>query len=137
MAGLVSATSWVENGPHLRVYRSDNGTISERAFDGSGGWYTGAFSAQGVTVGSTSWLDGNQVHIRVYVGSGTDGPVTEYCWDQDRWYVGAFQSNGAGAGATSWFDGQAHIRVYVRTMDDKVTEICWDGNGWYTGAYTD
>jgi hypothetical protein len=135
MAGLVSATSWVENGPHLRVYRSNANTIAERCYDG-GAWYSGAFSAQGTTVGSTSWLEGSQIHIRVYVGDGSDGPVTEYCWDQDHWYRGAFRAGGAGASAVSWYDGQVHIRVYVRDTDNKVTEQCWDGNDWYTGAYT-
>ena len=134
MAGLVSATSWQENGPHLRVYRSDGGTITERAYDGN--WYNGAFSAQGVTVGSTSWIEGSQIHIRVYVAGGSSGPVTEYCWDPDSWYVGAFRAQGAGADAVSWFDGQVHLRVYVRDDDNKVTEQCWDGSNWYAGAYT-
>lgn len=136
MSGMVSATSWEQDGPKLRVYRSANGTVTERCFDG-GGWYTGAFSAQGVTVGATSWLEGGQIHIRVYVANGTMGPVREYCWDSDRWYVGGFQGHGTGADPVSWFDGQVHIRVYVRDMDNKVTEQCWDGGGWYTGAYTD
>lgn len=136
MAGQFSATSWVENGPHLRVYRNDGRTITERAYDGS--WYTGAFSAQGETVGATSWLDGsNQIHIRVYVANGSDGPITEHCWDTNSWYVGAFQGSGTGASAVSWFDGQVHIRVYVRDQGNKISEHCWDGSNWYNGAYTD
>jgi len=134
MAGLVSATSWQENGPHLRVYRSDDGRITERAYDGN--WYNGAFSAQGVTVGSTSWIEGSQIHIRVYVADGASGPITEYCWDQNSWYVGAFRAEGAGADAVSWFDGQVHLRVYVRDDGNKVTEQCWDGSNWHAGAYT-
>jgi Fungal fucose-specific lectin len=136
MEGQVSATSWVENGPYLRVYRSDDDAITERAYDGSG-WYNGAFSAPGVTVGATSWLEGGQIYIRVYVGNGSERPITEHCWDGNGWYVGAFQANGAGASAVSWFDSQVHIRVYVRDINNKVTEHGWDGNGWYTGAYTD
>lgn len=135
MAGQVSATSWIENGPHLRVYKNTNNTITERGYDGSG-WYNGAFSAQGATVGATSWLQGSQIHIRVYV-SDSQGQITEHCWDQDQWYVGAFQGSGTGASAVSWYDTQVHIRVYVRDAGDKVTEHCWDGSGWYTGAYTD
>lgn len=134
MAGLVSATSWQENGPHLRVYSSEDNQITERAYDGS--WYTGAFSNRGVTVGSTSWLEGGQIHIRVYVGGGVEGPITEYCWDSDQWYVGAYRGTGVGADATSWQDSQTHIRVYSRDSGGKVTEQCWDGTGWYTGAYT-
>lgn len=136
MAGGVSATSWVENGPHLRVYRSDQDRITERAYDGS--WYTGLFTAQGQTVGATSWLDSsNQIHIRVYVGNGSRGPITEHCWDTDNWYVGAFQANGAGASPVSWFDTQVHIRVYVQDQHNNVTEHCLDGSGWYNGAYTE
>jgi hypothetical protein len=135
MSGLVSATSWQENGTRLRVYRSDGYNVTERAYDG-GDWYTGSLSVQGVTVGSTSWLEGNQVHIRVYIGNGSSGPITEYCWDSSSWYVGGFRAFGTGATAVSWFDGQSHIRVYVRDEDNKVTEQCWDGSGWYTGGYT-
>lgn len=135
MSGIVSATSWVENGPHLRVYRSNGDTITERGYDG--GWYNGGFSAQGVTVGSTSWLEDGEIHIRVYVGDGAEGPIREYCWDHESWYMGGLQASGAGASAVSWFDGQVHLRVYIRDNDNKVTEQCWDGSGWYTGAYTD
>lgn len=133
--GAVSATSWVENGVHLRVYRSVGDKIDERAYDGS--WYTGAFSAQGETVGATSWLEGSQIHIRVYVGDGFHGPITEHCWDSNSWYIGEFKGNGAGASAVSWFDGTVHIRVYVRDERGNVTEHCWDGKGWYAGAYTE
>jgi Fungal fucose-specific lectin len=138
MAGQVSATSWVESGIHLRVYRSHQDQITERCWD-TDTWYNGAFSARGVTVGATSWLDGsNQIHIRVYVGNGSGGPITEHCWDTDSWYAGAFQGSGTGATAVSWFDGQTHIRVYVRDQHDNVTEHCWDGSGpWYNGAYTE
>lgn len=137
MAGRVSATSWVENGIHLRVYRSNQDQITERCWD-TDSWYNGAFSGQGQTVGATSWLDSsNQAHIRVYVGNGSEGPITEHCWDTNEWYVGAFQANGAGASPVSWFDGQTHIRVYVVDQHNNVTEHCWDGSGWYNGAYTE
>lgn len=135
MAGEVSATSWVENGVHLRVYRCAGNKINERAYDGS--WYTGQFSSEGETVGATSWLEGSQIHIRVYVGHEHGGPITEHCWDNDKWYTGQFQANGTGASAVSWFDGHVHIRVYVRDPHGNVTEHCWDGSGWYNGAYTE
>ena len=134
MAGFVSAVSWYDSQPHLRVYTSNGSQVTEQAYDGS--WYKGAFSAQGTTVGATSWLEGSQIHIRVYV-AGTDGNVTEYCWDKDQWYVGQFQGQGTGAAATSWLtpDGQIHIRVYLRSTAGAFSEMCWDGNGWYKGAY--
>ena len=141
MPGRVSAVSWVDSQVHLRVYQDRPGIggsrVIERAFDGQD-WQNGAFSEEGVTVGATSWLEGDQIHIRVYVGNGSDGPITEYCWDKDHWYVGAFQANGTNADPTSWLTGdQIHIRVYVRDMSDTVVEHCWDGKEWYKGAYTD
>jgi len=134
MAGGVSAVSWFDNQVHLRVYKGDGQTVTEEAYDGK--WYKGAFSQKGTTVGATSWLDGGQIHIRVYVGSGTNGKITEYCWDKDKWYVGAFAATGDGAAATCWVQqGQVHIRVYVRDDSGKVTEYCWDKDKWYVGGY--
>ncbi|MEW6734295.1 MAG: hypothetical protein AB1489_23420 [Acidobacteriota bacterium] len=135
MAGFISSVSWFDGNPHLRVYKGDGTKVTEQAYDGK--WYQGAFSANGTTVGSTSWLDSSgQIHIRVYVGSGKDDKITEYCWDKDQWYIGAFAANGDGASATSWLqNNQIHIRTYVRSSSGKVTEYCWDGNGWYVGAY--
>lgn len=89
MAGSVSAVSWFDNQPHLRVYKGDGQAVTEEAYDGS--WYKGAFSQKGTTVGATSWLDGGQIHIRVYVRDNS-GKVTEYCWDKDKWYKGAYPS---------------------------------------------
>jgi len=137
MAGFVDCVSWYDSGgPHLRVYTGKNGVVTEQAYDGN--WYTGAFKANGTTVGATSWVDSSgQIHIRVYVGSGPDQPITEHCWDKDRWYVGAFKANGNGASATSWLEGdQIHIRVYVRSAGgSKFTEYCWDKDRWYVGGY--
>lgn len=133
MAGTISAVSWFDGNPHLRVYTATKGQVTEQGFDGS--WYTGQFSAPGYSVGATSWLEGSQIHIRVYVSDRT-GKITEQCWDGNGWYVGAYQGQGTAA-ATSWLDagGQVHIRVYARTLSGT-TEQCWDGNGWYVGAYT-
>lgn len=133
MAGFVSAVSWFDSSPHLRVYTGNGSQITEQAYDGS--WYKGGFNAAGTTVGATSWLEGGQIHIRVYVAA-EGGKITEYCWDKDQWYVGAFQGQGTGAAATSWLDGSGvHIRVYVRASNGTFTEQCWDGSGWYKGAY--
>ena len=88
MAGFVSAVSWFDGSPHLRVYTSNGSQVTEQAYDGS--WYTGAFSAAGTTAGATSWLDGSgQIHIRVYVAN-SSGNITEYCWDSNEWYTGQF-----------------------------------------------
>lgn len=139
MAGKVSGTSWFASGPHLRIYTSHNGAITEQCWDGDGPWYKGALTGQanGETVGSTSWLDSSgQIHIRVYVAA--DNKIIEKCWDKDEWYTGAYSSTGTGASATSWLDGggNLHIRVYARQGDGSVVEKCWDGSGpWYDGAY--
>ena len=137
MAGIVSSTSWFIKGPHLRVYTIDREQITEQCWDDNGPWYKGAYTGNGESVGSTSWLDNNkQVHIRVY--SAENGIIKERCWDKDKWYTGAFESPGLSASATSWIDSNAalHIRVYVRLADNKVVEKCWDNNGpWYDGAY--
>ncbi len=134
MAGYVSCVSWYDTQPHIRVYTSNGSKVTEQAYDGK--WYTGAFSADGATVGSTSWVDGNrQIHIRVYVANSA-GKITEYCWDKDKWYVGGFSAAGTGCEATCWVvNGQVYIRVYVRGADGKFTEQCWDGKGWYKGGY--
>lgn len=134
MAGFVSAVSWYDSQPHLRVYTGNGSQVTEQAYDGS--WYKGAFSAQGTTVGATSWLEGSQIHIRVYVAD-SNGGITEYCWDKDQWYTGQFTAQGTGADPTSWLtpDGQIHIRVYVRSSSGTFSELCWDGDGWYKGAY--
>jgi Fungal fucose-specific lectin len=136
MAGYVSAVSWFDGKSHLRVYKGDGNNVTEQCWDGSG-WYKGGFSQKGTTVGATSWLDGGgQIHIRVYVGSGTNAKITEYCWDKDKWYVGGFSATGDGAAATCWMQGsQAYIRVYVRDDSGKVTEYCWDKDRWYVGGY--
>jgi hypothetical protein len=134
MAGLVSAVSWYDSQPHLRVYSGDGKHVTERAYDGK--WSQGGFSEPGTTVGATSWVEGGQIHIRVYVGSSVAGPITEYCWDKDKWYKGVFAANGEGAAATSWLEGgQIFIRVYVRDSSGKITEYCWDKDKWYKGAY--
>jgi hypothetical protein len=133
MAGTLSAVSWFDNQPHLRIYKSDGQNVTEQGYDGN--WYTGGFSQQGSTVGATSWIDGGgQHHIRVYVGN--NGTITEYCWDTNKWYVGGFNARGVDAAATSWVQqGQGRIRVYVRDDQNNVTEYCWDTNKWYTGGY--
>jgi hypothetical protein len=82
-----AAVSW-SPGTHLRVYISDGGNIIERAWDGSGGWYTGAFKQAGQSASATAWAD-PVLHIRVYVTNGAS--ITEYCWDdKGPWYKGAF-----------------------------------------------
>jgi hypothetical protein len=82
----VAATSWAP-GPHLRVYRSNGDRVTERAWDGNGPWYAGAFDVPGQTVTATSWLD-PAIHIRVYVID--RGAAIEYCWDgSGPWYRGA------------------------------------------------
>ena len=94
----------------------------------------GGFSAPGTTVGATSWLEGGQIHIRVYVGD--KGKITEHCWDKDQWYIGQFKADGDGAAATSWLVGsQIFIRVYVREATGKYVEYCWDKGPWYRGGY--
>ena len=132
MAGKESAVSWSDKQVHLRVYKVDGNHVTEEAFDGS--WKKGGFSQQGTTVGATSWVDGGQIHLRVYVGNA--GTVKEYCWDKDKWYVGGFSESGEGAAATSWLEGnQIHIRVYVRESATKVVEYGWDKDKWYKGSY--
>lgn len=85
---------------------------------------------------AVSWLDGGQIHIRVY---STDGyNVTERCWDGNGWTNGSFGPQaGAAVSATCWQGpGGLSIRVYC-TFEDKTTEWCIDqGGGWYQGAYT-
>lgn len=139
MAGYVSSVSWFQsNQIHLRVYTSTGDKITEKCWD-KDKWYTGAFTANGTTVGGTGWLDNTgQIHLRVYVGQ-SDGRIIEMCWDKDKWYEGAFASQtnatGQGASASSWFDGHTHIRVYVQNSDRSVVEYCWDGDKWYRGGY--
>jgi len=96
MGKASGATSWLDkaNNIHIRVYTvGEGGKITERCWDGSGPWYTGAFTNENVSATSaptaTSWVDGNGAHVRVYVPKASD--ITEYCWDVNRtWYKGAF-----------------------------------------------
>lgn len=99
----VGATSWQDSSGqiHIRVYvgSGTNGAITEWCWD-KDKWYEGAFSSQTHAAGdgasATSWLDGGQIHIRVYVRS-DNGKATEYCWDKDKWYVGAYTGAAAAA----------------------------------------
>ncbi|HEV2704746.1 MAG TPA: fibronectin type III domain-containing protein, partial [Pyrinomonadaceae bacterium] len=130
----LDAVSWYDTQPHLRVYNRNGSIIMERGYDAV--WYVGSFTATGTTIGSTSWLIGKQFFIRNYV-RGSDGKITEYCWDKDRWYVGAFRADGTGAAPASWLtDKQIHLRVYVGNSAGKITEQCWDKDRWYVGAFS-
>lgn len=143
MSGYVSTISWFDNNPHIRVYKGNGQTITEARLDSGESWTKGTFSQQGTTVGAISWLDGSdQIHIRVYVGSGPTDTITEYRWDNDNqgsWNVGLFTATGDVAAATCWVDqGQVrHIRVYVIDDSGKITEHCWDSDKdkWYEGGY--
>jgi hypothetical protein len=140
MAGLVTSVSWNQNGaPYIRVYNSNGSQVTEECYNGGGNWVKGYNFGSGTTVGATSWVDNNgKLHIRLYIGSGQDAPITEQCWDEggNGWYVGAFKANGDGAAPTSWYvNGVSYIRVYVRSNNGNVSEYCWSGSGWYTGTY--
>jgi len=139
----VAATSWVDPSGNslIRVYTTnDGGRITERCWD-KDQWYTGAFSAQGVHVTATSWVEDDVFSIRVYAAD-SNGNVSEQCWDggSGRWYVGAFRGQGNSVSSTSWVETNGlHIRVYLVQSDGSTIEQCWDagGSGWYVGAYSE
>ncbi len=131
----LDAVSWYDTQSHLRVYSNKDSRIIERGYDGAWAWFEGLFSAAGITVGSTSWLSGEQIFLRVYVRD-ADSKITEYCWDKNKWYVGAFRADGTGAAPACWLAGaQSHLRVYVGDSAGKITEYCWDKDRWYVGAF--
>ena len=141
MAGKVASVSWYDTSEHIRVYHSNGSQVTERCCDGQGKpWYTGAMSANGTSVGATSWTDPDGFYIRVYV-AGADGEITEHCCVKgEKWFVGDFKAKGVSASATSWMgDDSFHIRVYVTDEAGNVSEHCFDDPGdgkWYAGAYT-
>ncbi|KAK4118852.1 fungal fucose-specific lectin [Parathielavia appendiculata] len=84
----LGVTSWGEGGSlGIRLYYgAEDNVIKEKAWDGSGGWYDGAFEE--------ACLPGSNVAaipldiLRVYLQNGTDGAaVTEFMWS-DGWSVG-------------------------------------------------
>jgi hypothetical protein len=88
-----------------------------------------------IATASTSWQDGNGLHLRVY---STDGyKVSERCYDNNAWTTGGFSANGSEVSVTSWLNGNsASIRVYC-TFEDATVEWCQDpGGNWYQGGYT-
>jgi len=88
MPTQTAAVSWGTSSPSIRVYTSNGSTITERCYDGSKGWYTGAFKQPGENASATSWLNGSTIHIRVYATTGSQ--TTEWCWDGEGWYKGAY-----------------------------------------------
>jgi hypothetical protein len=89
MSVSTAVVSWTP-GTHLRVYKTDGKTVTEKCWDGSGPWYTGAFSSPGQGVSGTAWVD-PELHIRLYITDGSK--VVEHCWDGGGpWYVGAYPS---------------------------------------------
>ena len=131
-----SSISWVDSDHtiHIRVYRSDGTTVTERCWDGNG-WFSGAFSKPGTSSSAITWSENGNLHVRVYVANG--GNIQEWCWDPNScWTLGAFCSQGTSSSATIWTTPQLGIRVYVNNGSGSITERCWDGSGWYVGAYS-
>ena len=101
------------------------GTAVLGATDGHGDpWRDGTLSAEGSTVGATSWVDsGGTCHIRLYIGN--NGRITDYCWDGSSWKPGECSVEGVEASATSWMvDGSIRVRLYVRQSDGNCDRCC-------------
>jgi tyrosinase len=77
----IAAVCWQKDGTHVRVYWSDGQTVSEYAWDPSGGWTNGSnsFSAVGGinVVSAISWVNGETVNIRLHT-SDNRGEITVY-----------------------------------------------------------
>ncbi len=84
------AVSWFDSNHalHIRVYSSDNYTITERCNDGNG-WVAGA-SFPGQQASAITWADSAGQHIRLYVTG--EGTTTEYCADpgNPNWTKGSY-----------------------------------------------
>ena len=88
-----AALSWFDSSGnlHIRVYSTDNYTVTERCNDGQG-WYTGSFSEPGSAVSATSWNASDGTHIRVYC-TFEDG-TTEWCNDPGSgWTQGSYTTS--------------------------------------------
>jgi hypothetical protein len=77
----IAAVCWQKDGTHVRIYRSDGQTVSEYAWDPSGGWTNGSnmFGAVGGinVVSAISWVNGGTVNIRLHT-SDNRGEITVY-----------------------------------------------------------
>jgi hypothetical protein len=86
-----AVTSWLDSGGqiHIRVYSCDGYNVTERCWDGTGGWTNGSFAQKGGAVSVTSWQGGGGLSIRVYCTF--EDKTIEWCIDQGGgWYQGAY-----------------------------------------------
>ncbi|KAK8926908.1 Fucose-specific lectin [Metarhizium anisopliae] len=121
------------------VYMQDtNLNIVEKVYDGSR-WQTGGLHVKDATpraaLGVTSWMEHNNVSIRLYYGSGSPGNVIkEKGWDHSTgWYDGDFAQGSIPASHVAAIPKPV-LRVYIQngTKFTAVTEFAWEGS-WKVG----